>query len=360
MVCSGVRMRLFPRSIIVCLSIFLLLAACAPATGAVPTISPLPATLSSWPTTKPTFFFSTATTSPTPAPPGWCSSAGSQPGSVPVIGYLPDYETLNPDWGNCLTDLIYFSAEPRPDGSLDSARLSPANLQTMREMKARYGTRIYISLGGYERSADFSPMVTNLKARQYFITNLLAFARDNDLDGVDFDWEFPAGQAELDGYLALMNAVKQAGLIISVALYPYPNLDLKPYLIVDRLYIMSYDRGIKHSTFEQAVLDLDYFMQAGLPRAKLFLGVPFYGRQMTSPYTAMTYAEIMKTYSPSPGIDEVGGVYFNGIATIQKKVCYVRQNGFGGIMIWELGQDSADDTSLLRAVSAAATWGCQP
>jgi len=353
-------MRSIPRALIVCLAVGLLTAACTPAAGAVPTIGIPPATPSAPPAAQATLPSPGVTPSPTPAPPGWCSPASGRPGSLAVVGYLPDYEPLNPDWGNCLTDLIYFSAEPRPDGSLDSARLSPATLQAMRAMKARYGTRLFISLGGYQRSAGFAPMATNLTARQKFIAALLAFAREHDLDGIDFDWEFPTGQAELDGYLALMNAVKQAGLITSVALYPYPDLDLQPYLSVDRVYIMSYDRGSKHSTYEQAVADLNAFMQAGLPRARLFLGVPFYGRRMTSPQTAMTYAEIMKTYAPSPDVDEAGGIYFNGIATIQKKVCYVRQNGFGGIMIWELGQDSADDTSLLRAVSGAAAGDCRP
>jgi GH18 family chitinase len=56
----------------------------------------------------------------------------------------------------------------------------------------------------------------------------------------------------------------------------------------------------------------------------------------------------------------VDGIYFNGIDTVQKKVCYVRQNGFGGVMIWELGQDTADDSSLLRAASQAAKGNCTP
>ncbi len=46
-----------------------------------------------------------------------------------MIGYLPDYRDFNPEWGNCLTDLIYFSAQPRPDGGLDTSLLSEATLK---------------------------------------------------------------------------------------------------------------------------------------------------------------------------------------------------------------------------------------
>jgi GH18 family chitinase len=277
-----------------------------------------------------------------------------------VVGYLPDYRTLDPTWGNCLTDLIYFSAEPLADGSLNTSRFNPATLQAMQAMKTRYGTRIHISLGGYGRSDNFGPMVTDPMARQKFIDNLIAFAHANALDGIDFDWEFPANQAELDGYLALMNGIKGAGLIVSVALYPYPDIKLEPYLIADRVYIMSYDRGERHSTLEQAKADLDFFAQGGIPRKRLFLGVPFYGRQTTEPYTASEYSNIIESYHPLPEQDEVNGIYFNGIKTMQSKVCYTRQNGFGGIMIWELGQDSADDTSLLKAIYQAVVSGCKP
>ena len=162
----------------------------------------------------------------------------------------------------------------------------------MRDMKTRYGTHLYISLGGYERSANFGPIVTNLKARARFIDNLVAYAHENGLDGIDFDWEFPANKIELEGYLALMTAIKQAGLTVSVALYPYTDIDLQPYRIADRVYIMSYDRGARHSTFEQAVKDLEFFREAGLPRDRLFLGVPFYGRQTIDPYTAYRFSHL--------------------------------------------------------------------
>ncbi len=47
--------------------------------------------------------------------------------------------------------------------------------------------------------------------------------------------------------------------------------------------------------------------------------------------------------------DEVGAIFYNGIPTMVKKT-ELAIKSFGGIMIWEITQDSGDDLSLLRAI----------
>jgi chitinase len=310
---------------------------------------------------------STALPSPTSIPPTampeeWCPPSRKIMNKFLLIGYLPDYRPVDPDWGKCLTDIIYFSAEPRPDGTLDTGRLNQTTLQALRQMKSRYGIRVHLSIGGWERSAGFGPMVVNPKARKVFAGQLLEFSLKNELDGADFDWEFPENEAELKGYIALLTELKapfqQHKLQVSVTLSALENLDVKPFEVADRVQIMSYDRGPRHSTYDQAVQDLAFFIKGGIPAGKLILGVPFYGRNIQSPNTAHAYQEIMSKYQPSAGMDEVDGIYFNGIQTVEKKVCYALENNLGGVMFWELGQDTRDDTSLLRATYQAAVNGC--
>jgi len=283
-------------------------------------------------------------------------------GDFLVIGYLPEYRPLNPAWGNCLTDLIYFSIQPLPDGGLDTSALSAATLQTLREMRGTYGTRIHVSIGGWERSNNFAPMATRPEIRKRFVENLTSFCLENDLDGVDFDWEFPENEREVQAYAALLAEVKAAslpyGLIVSVALAPSEQIDLRPYAAVDRIHIMSYDRGSKHATREQARQDAAAFVSAGVPQEKLILGMPFYGRTLTVPYKSYTYAEIVKLYHPLPTLDEAGDIYFNGIETVQHKTCLAKTMGLGGVMVWELGQDSSDEASLLRAIYETITSAC--
>jgi GH18 family chitinase len=281
-----------------------------------------------------------------------------------VIGYLPDYRQLNPEWGGCLTDIVYFSAQPKADGSLDTSLLSETTLQALRTMKDSYGTRISISVGGWERSQGFAPMAADPQTRKKFEDNLMAFSLAHGLDGVDFDWEFPENEAQYQGYTSLLQEIKTAfqphGMLISMALSPSGDLTRPLYQLADRIHVMSYDHDGRHSTYDQAVLDMNTFVDSGFVKDKLMLGVPFYGREITSFDNEFTYAELIQKYHPPADQDEVHGIYFNGIDTIGRKTCYARDNGFGGIMIWELGQDSADATSLLRTVYQDAVNGCQP
>lgn len=218
-------------------------------------------------------------------------------------------------------------------------------------------------MGGYERSDNFADMATDAKTRRVFVKNLTDFCLQNNIDGVDFDWEFPSGVAESSSYVALLKETRAAlnphGMLVSVALYPFPDLNVVPYNVADRIHIMSYDRGARHSTLEQAVKDVDFFVAGGIPKEKIFLGLPFYGRKMSGSGNALTYFEIVEKYFPLPETNEVDNIFFNGRNLIRQKACYARDAGIGGVMIWELGQDSVGDFSLLRALYQGATQGCE-
>jgi chitinase len=283
--------------------------------------------------------------------------------SFAVIGYLPDYRALNPEWGKYVTDIIYFSAEPRTDGTLDTSRFDENVLSQLHEMQGRNGTRLLISIGGWERSTQFAAMTGDIQTRQKFVDILAEYVHENKLNGVDFDWEFPQNEIEFQNYIHLLEEVhadfQSKGLIVSVALSPDSEFSPKDFGVVDRVHIMSYDRGAQHSTYEQAVADLQVFLDAGIPREKLILGVPFYGRKITAPYEEATYAEIIERYHPAPNVDEVDGIFFNGIGTIQRKTCHAMSKNIGGVIVWELGQDSSGDTSLLQAIDQVVKTGCE-
>ena len=233
------------------------------------------------------------------------SNADKTPASAPfaVIGYFPDYRELNPAWAEHLTDILYFSAEPRADGTLDTSRLNEDTWQALNELKSQNGIRIHLSVGGWERSSAFAPMTADPNTREKFINTLIEFALAHNLDGVDFDWEFPENQTEFDNYILFLTETKEAfskhGLLVSVALSPDQNFPLESFAVVDRVHIMSYDHAERHSTYEQAVKDLQIFLDAGIPPEKLILGIPFYGRNIQPPNRELSYAEIMQQYQPA-------------------------------------------------------------
>jgi chitinase len=317
-----------------------LLPACAASTS--------PAIVTPRPTTAPP---PTSTASPSAQP---VPTATLPMREFAIVGYLPDYRMLDPTWGRYVTDIVYFSAGLRASGELDSTRLNAQTLTALREVRDTYGTRVFIAIGGWERSQNFAAVATDPELRAQAVQAITAYCLENGLDGVDFDWEFPDNEAELEGYVALLAEVHEAfaphHLRVSVALAAWQNLGAEIYEAVDRVHVMAYDHEGRHSTFEQAVEDIQAFIERGAPLEKLLLGVPFYGRDVHNFSIERTYAEIVTQYHPAPDVDEVGGVYFNGAATIQQKTRYALEQQLGGVMIWELGQDTSDDTSLLQAI----------
>jgi len=63
------------------------------------------------------------------------------------------------------------------------------------------------------------------------------------------------------------------------------------------------------------------------------------------------------TYKPNPDQNQVddpraagGIVWWNGVELVKQKVHYVIDNDFGGVMMYEVGTDSQNELSLLKAV----------
>lgn len=273
-----------------------------------------------------------------------------------VIGYLPEYrlEAIDLSIASYATDVIFFSIEPKASGELDLTRMTPEVDHRLGEIRLDHETRLLVALGGWGRSAGFGAMATDLEARERFVQQLTQFCQKHSFSGADFDWEFPANEEENSAYAALLVEVKQVfqphGMLVTVALAPSQELDALAYRAVDRVHLMAYDQGARHSTFEHAVSGVEQFLKRGMPANKICLGLPFYGRSVEDSDVAMPYADIVRLHRPSPRIDEVGGVYYNGIETIQQKVRHAVEKRLGGVMIWELGQDTRDETSLLNAI----------
>ena len=275
-----------------------------------------------------------------------------------VVGYFPDYrisETDNSVAEN-LTDIIYFSIEPEPDGSLDLSRLNSDvyfKLNALKKMNP--DLRVYIAVGGWGRSEHFGEMATNSTARADFIANLSELCRTAGFSGADYDWEFPANAVENEAYGVLLTETRaefnKHNLQLSVALNVNQNLTSKAYSALHCINIMSYDHSGRHSTYEQSVSDVNNFIARGISADKLCLGIPFYGREITNFSNAWSYKNIIDTYAPGPGEDVVDGIFFNGITTVRKKTEFALMQKLQGVMIWEIGQDAMGEYALLNAIN---------
>ena len=298
---------------------------------------------------------------------GVCLSAQSRPAPKQqakpfrVVAYLPEYRVAALDSTTLadVTDLLFFSLEPTPTGGLDSARLTPAMLTKLQEVKRRHALRLWATIGGWDRSAGFAPMATDPVKRRQFVQTLTQFCLSHHFHGADFDWEHPANAAEEAGYAALLADVRRAflphGLGLSVTIAPWQKLVPQAIAAVDSVQVMSYDHDGRHSTLAQAEADMADLNKQGIPWDKLCLGIPLYGRGITQRDTTETYADIWTQFHPAPAIDEAGGLYFNGPNTVRQKTRYARAHHLDGVMVWEIGQDAPGANSLLKAIHQAAT-----
>jgi chitinase len=280
-----------------------------------------------------------------------------------------------------LTRVISAFAKPNADGTINISDL--LGMRKLSDSAHAHGVEVYFSIGGADGSEIFPVMATNAKARKRFINEVRQFIFENCLDGVDIDWEYWSGSAtnsvvpaESDAFVTVLKELKEElspfGLGLSVDL---GNSDWwgKDYyddvaVYADHLMVMSYDfTGTwstpgQHSSFADAIgsgssvssTGLAYYVNyRGWPKQKILLGVPFYGKDFDNAGGAyMSYSDILLLHPDAYKYDQVDNIYYNGIGTITDKTAYVMDNGFSGIMIWEITQDNPTDSlSLLSAIN---------
>ncbi len=178
---------------------------------------------------------------------------------------------------------------------------------------------VLISAGGWLWSGHFSDMALTRQSRSVFIKSVVKFIRQYDLDGLDIDWEYPglpgAGNRfrpqDKQNYTLLLKELRerfdeeskklQRRLLLSIAtgatsdfLANTEMAEVQKY--VDTVNLMAYDyyepgsdplTGLHAPLFTDpadpkkisADRSVQEYEQAGVPAAKIVLGVPFYGHE---------------------------------------------------------------------------------
>ncbi len=288
-------------------------------------------------------------------------------GTARVVGYLPTYRFhLSDKIAYCkLTHLNLAFANPDSDGNI----IMPSVTEIVSQARGdNPDILICISLAGggltTEASANWSNLIDVAANRPGFIENIVDYVLTNSLDGVDVDLEWDhVTSGYSDFVLELDTALSAHNKLLTVA-FPqvrYGNVTDAALHAFDFINIMSYDATGpwapsfpgQHSSFQFSQEGIRFWAEdVGISEEKLTLGVPFYGYDFVNSTTvnAFTYNEMIRSNINHANLDQVGTSYYNGISTIASKVNLASNNGIGGIMIWELGQDSFDEYSLLKAI----------
>ncbi|KAF9882859.1 hypothetical protein FE257_004945 [Aspergillus nanangensis] len=309
---------------------------------------PLNACCDIWGQCGTTTDFCTPTDSPTGAPGtaakdtnGCISNCGTQilvssaPEEFVNIAYFLASDWSRPCLTMSVTDIdksrythIHFSfLTINPDFSLNTT-LIESQLPFLVGMS---GIKRIVSVGGWDFSA--SPATYNIfrtammaENRGTLVNNIVDFLNDNDLDGVDWDWEYP-GEPDIEGippspesdstnYFLFLNALKSSmatnapGKTISVTA-PASFWYLKGFpiqaisLVSDYIVLMTYDLHGQwdydnafadtgcpagnclrsHVNITETMNALSMVTKAGVPSHQLIIGVSSYGRSfgMTTP-----------------------------------------------------------------------------
>jgi len=289
------------------------------------------------------------------------SSAQAQVSNFKSVGYFPSWSgSVQQVQYDKLTHINYSFLLLNTDGSLKPIA-SPQKLSTMVQLSHQHGVKAGIAIGGWNgsRANEFENMSATAYGRTKFVRDVMAFVEQYNLDGVDMDWEYPDSGVTADNFALLMDELslelhsRGKYLTAAVAASGWGGRGVKREVFddVDFLNLMAYDaphsNGQHHSSYQMAEQSIAYWQGKGLPKEKTVLGVPFYSQP------AKAYKDIVASEANAACKDVTNsGAGYNGIPTIQKKTRLALEKA-GGIMNWELSQDTHDHTSLLTAIDQA-------
>lgn len=284
-----------------------------------------------------------------------------------VVAYYPTWSgNINDIQYEKLTHINYSFALPTATGGLQSFP-NGSRLQSLVSQAHAHGVKVLIAIGGWNNGDDsaFISLAARADYRRNFVNSVVNFIQQYNLDGVDIDWEYPNAGSQANNFTLLMqelsSAMRSRGKLLTAAVTAndFPgSVNTAVINAVDFLNLMVYDLGNPHSSYSAAVSAMNHWRnQEGLPKEKAVLGLPFYSRAGGA---YRSYNDIIAQYGAAAAYNEgTGGLDYNGIPTIQAKTELALDMG-GGVMFWELSQDTLDETSLLSAIWDVVSDGDTP
>lgn len=292
------------------------------------------------------------------------AAQAAYPPGFKSVGYQPSWSSnVSTIPYNKLTHINYAFVLPNANGTLQGVP-EPGRLQQLVSLGHQNGVKVSIAVGGWNNGNDdnFEILAASANGRTTFVNSLINLVGQYNLDGVDMDWEYPDPGVEGDNFTLLMrqlgDALHSRGKLLTAAVVSGGSVanGVQPAVfgIVDWLNIMAYDGGSPHANYDWSINSVNAWKSRGLPANKAVLGVPFYSRP-----TYISYRDLVAQDPANANRDCYNGNCYNGLPTIRRKTTWALSNA-GGIMNWELSQDTTTSTSLLNAIWETASGGTPP
>ena len=319
-----------------------------------------------------------------------------------------------------ISHLVHFHVVPKEDGTIDTVEgITPAESEAVVKPAHAAGCKVLLCVGGGGTAARFRAAMAE-QTRAVFIQNLIAMVRDRGYDGLDIDME-PVEDSDAVAYTAFIRELRAAmsarnpALLLTAAVASNPQVFAKLQSQFDQINLMTYDQaglwdGFKtwHNSslydggpknrltperpYPSVQETVKTFVSAGISRAKLGIGIAFYGDIWSGAdgpgqsiqgvgIASSEYHTIMDTYDrpdrrrwdaqahapylsvSAPNVADRKFISFDDERLCGEKVNYAREQGLGGVILFELGSGYRDSQAegkkdpLLQAVKRAWRGG---
>lgn len=245
--------------------------------------------------------------------------------------------------------------------------------------------KIQLSVGGWT-SGNFSEMAADAKCRMAFARDCGRIVKEYGLDGIDIDWEYPTSSEagissspdDTRNFTLLMRDLRKVlgkdKLLTCATIADGKYVDFPACVkYMDFVNIMAYDVADPprhHTTLFRSPLSgritvseaVEAHICNGVPKEKLCLGMPLYGRgdhgnaildkYMKTGYTAGLYQEHWDAVGQVPYLTDWSGQLVWGAEnprSIAAKCQYIIDRGLLGGMYWETTEDNAQ-LDLMRTI----------
>lgn len=335
--------------------------------------------------------------------------ASAQQKNLTVFGYYAGRPTMIDSFPvEKLTHLCYsFTHLKGSRISLNNARDSATLRNCVAQKKRNPALKVIISLGGWTGCYTCSAIFSKDSSVRIFASSVKKLLTDFAADGIDLDWEYPAiegppghpfAAADKNNFTQLIKVLRDSigyQKELSFAAggfhdYLEASIDWKaitPY--VNRINLMTYDLVGGYDTItghhtalyatkkqkESCDAAVSYLLNSGVPASKLVLGAAFYARiwqnvaatnhglyQKGKFLRGVSFRNFDSSFSTDSGFvyhwdsraqapylynaQKQWFVTFDDSRSITQKMKYVKENGLGGIMFWQLTDDRFSDGLL--------------
>jgi len=287
-----------------------------------------------------------------------------------TVAYLPTYHGSLATWIKQLQfrNVSYVNLSFAEIDAAGNVRFADAALPGFVDQAHRAGAKVCVALGGastIENGGVFATLLQDAN-RPAFVANLAKFAADNQLDCLDVDLEGNGVNDFYEAFVTELGAQLNAEgreLTAAVAGWFGNKITDKALASFAFVNVMAYDlynsldTPMQTSSIDAANKSVDEWA-ARLPKERVVYGVPFYGMQWPTgggTPQQVSYGDLLRRDPMAETQDTLMGngtiTYLNSKATIQAKTQLAKN--YGGIMVWEAGQDASGDASLLKAIRDA-------